>query len=301
MSLLKSQPAEGHSRDPINFNKGAFMRKMRKISWLFFIALFCFCGYSEEKFFSSEVSSQYDHLPAHIETARLGWRIGLLQLFSANKTVTVEQSLGIKKSSASNRITSSRLKLRKSVNESSLTMAPFMVGFQAPVNIKNQNLKWLFQIGAGWALAKSPRDICNPFFIPKKPEPPFDTPFFLGTYEENYKEATNIDTCRTKSELTFDNFPYLVVQPGLALGLRNKFGLGEMSLSAGALLAGPEKMGAVGSLLFGWSNKLEYRFEFGFQALYLERFYYGLVISFGSAFKIWREANPFKENLFERL
>ena len=221
------------------------------------ILLFCFPVYGENENVQSEVLSKYEHLPVYIETANLRWKSGFSAYYYSDKSVL---------------------------------QLPLFLELQVPFSVESSKFKWLVQAGGGW-MQYYQKD-CDPFFIPTPPEPPFDSDFFRESYEERRKRATDKSTCRTEWAPNYEkSFPYFIFQPGLMYD----FGVLTGFIRAGVFLGfwnAPELLGAVASVSIGTMDW----WDIGIQALYYDRWYFGLSLAIGSSLKKWQVKNPYKDD-----
>ena len=230
---------------------------MKKIG-IFCFLFFNYCAYSvsDEGVHSKQFLSKYENLPAEIETASLGLKGEFSFYF-----------------------------LGKKENERVLQI-PLLLELQVPFGIENTNTKWLISAGAGWMFVR--HKVCNPFFMPESPEPPFDTHFFQENFQKRLKEATDPETCFKSWEKT-GSFPYLVIQPGLM----HNFGSLSLVFKGGAFVGGLDKMqtGATANLSMGFSEWG----GIGLNVLYYEDVYHvGMNITLGAPLKKWTIKNPYK-------
>ena len=133
-----------------------------------------------------------DYSTQYRETARLSWKAGLIggwNLKNDNQT---------------------------------LFQFPAIVELQIPVS--GPSFKWLLQVGGGIMISRETEFICNPFFIPEPPEPPFDSEFFQKRYRVDYIKTTNPDTCFKKQISSKKHTPYFISQTGIKIWLRCLWG-----------------------------------------------------------------------------
>lgn len=141
--------------------------------------------------------------------------------------------------------------------------------------------KWLLQAGGGLMVKTKRETICDPFFIPDAPKPPFDDEFFQQAHKKALERTTNLDTCFKKQKSDHKLSPYFTAQTGF------KYGSGIYgALQGGVIFSIKGDMGWTGELLIGRDTGLDA--SIGLQITSFEDSkYIGLVLYFGNAIKSW--------------
>lgn len=156
---------------------------------------------------------------------------------------------------------------------------PAIMELQLPVS--SPHFKWLLQAGGGLTIDLKTETICDPFFVPDPPKPPFDSEFFRRSYEERLNETTNKDTC-SKDRRFYSQFtPFFISQTGFKYG-SDVYGI----LQGGIILSIRGDIGWAGELLIG--KELGLDISGGVKTTFFnDSLYVGLVLYLGNAIKSW--------------
>ena len=251
------------------------INKLYKIVFLC-VVLLCFKAYGEEPAIRSDILSKYKNLPEYIEIANLRWKIGFAAYFTDDVSIDIQKVT---------------------------FQVPLLLELQVPFSVESSNFKWLVQMGGGW-MRKENRSYyyveeeCDPFFTSDPLRGSFGDDFFGDRFNDDFfgdhYKRRNKKMCRKRKRRTSQrrDYAYFLFQPGLMYD----FGLLTGFLRGGILVGGPKTVGFIASVSVGGLDW----WDVGIQAIYYDRFYFGLALTIGSSLKKWQVQNPYgyKEDIF---
>ena len=251
---------------------------IKQLCKIFFLCavLSYFPAYGEEHAVPSSVLSKYKNLPEYIEIANLRWKIGFAAYFKDDVSIDIKKVT---------------------------FQVPLLLELQVPFSVESPHFKWLVQMGGGWMREENrsyyyAEEECTPFFVSDPLGTSFDDDFFKDSFDndffkDHYKRK-NKKTCRKRKRRVSQrrDYAYFLFQPGLMYD----FGPVTGFLRAGVLVGGSKTVGAIASISFGGLDW----WDIGFQTMYYDRFYFGLVLTIGSSLKNWQIKNPYiyREDIF---